>query len=324
MPCSLRCTGASGRQGWHVAERTVDLWDIALPLGTRQTRTVPTTGSRPEHLVMLARNTDARPVRVWEWSRDGATDMESLRLRELWRTTAGAAPLCLWLPRRNACAWSDDIPRGYLNGSPRVGWASTVPAGVVVAASAEVTPTGDGTAAEVLSAGAAVADITQHLGRCPRRENQLTFSLYVQEHATKPAAVRLALADVETGADVGCVFTFASGAAVAGTPDTGVTAYSDGGTPWSRIAISVDLALATTLRPGYTVAVVVETDLAAAGDAGAHVWGAQCTLGATLLAHRTAGPRRMNPVPVCIEAPRWERQTGTAQRIASKLVEQVH
>lgn len=297
--------------------RTVDVWDLQTPIGVKRSREIAAVATDAEHRVAQARNVDARPVRTFEWQRDGVTDFEIKRIVDLRNTTAGCLPIDLWIRRRNALIWTSEVARGALSRSAHYGWAHDVFDDNLVAEDALAPPETKGTTCSLgtISSPSGPATLYQLVGRMPRREGRsYAMSLYVAEDTATDIALALRNGDDATSA--GAVFEWTAGDLTVASEDTGVTAsVEDVGSGWWRAVIVADATLAAPLAPSAPLEAVVKSDVSAKGDGAVFLWGAQLVLGDDPLAYMDVLGDRVSPVPVTIEDLRYER-TGFGQNRA--------
>ena len=301
--------------------RSVDLWDLPMPLGLRHRREMVGVRTKSEHRVVQGRNTDHRPVRTWDWRRDGINEPEHLRFEELYRVTAGCMPVDLWLPRRNALVWTDDMLRGSAGRSAHYGWDVGVEADTALTASGVASPlTGSALRMKTAVGATASGEIHQEVGRTPRREAVLTLSVYLANDDSKD--FRMEIYD-DAGTSVYGDFLWSAGAlaSVSGSDASAAVSVKVHSGTWYRAVLTVTLAATTALFPARTLGVRFYATPGATANDGHHLYGPQLVLGSLPLEYMQIGGDRVSPVPVTMEDARFDLHGGVHRSVGCRLVE---
>lgn len=299
--------------------RTVDVWDLAPPIGIRSTRELPSIEGNPDHRVMVSRNTDERPRRRWTWQRDNVTEIELARILELRDVTAQAAPIDYWVRNRNALVWTGEIARGVRSRSPHYGWSPDTPAELDASSTGAALPAGGtGAAAFIGSIGTptAPATIRQLVGRALRNEvRAYTFSTWISPDDSLQTSIGVRCAGVSSGAR----FNWSAGELVVASADTGVTASVQGSSgAWRRAVVTVS---GSVVKPSDPLEVFIAANNLALAAGGDLYWGAQLVLDDEPRSYQPVSGDRKSPAPVTIASVKHERTSPSQYRVSVELEE---
>lgn len=299
--------------------RTVDVWDLAPPIGIRSTRERPSIEGDPSHRVLVSRATDERTRRRWSWQRDNVTEIELARILELRDVTAQVVPIDYWVRNRNALVWTSEIARGMRSRSPHYGWSPDTPAELDASSTGAALPAGGtGAAAFIGSTGTptAPATIRQLVGRALRNEvRAYTFSTWIAPDDSLRTSIGIRCNGVSSGA----VFSWTAGELGVVSSDAGVTAsvQSPSGV-WRRAVVTVSGGVVKPSEPLEVFIAANHQALAAGGDL---YWGAQLVLDDEPRTYQPVSGNRKSPAPVTIASVKHERTGVGMFRVAVELEE---